>query len=441
MSQADQLRQQILDLVAEHYQVAHQRQPFQPGDTRIHYAGRVYDEREIVALVDASLDFWLTLGKNGLAFEGAFAEFLGVSHALMVNSGSSANLVAVATLCSRQNDRPLLPGDEVITPAATFPTTIAPLVQYDLVPVFVDCRPGTYNVDADELEKAISDRTRALFLPHMLGNACQMDRITDIVDRHDLYVIEDVCEAMGSRFGGRLLGTFGHLSTFSFYPSHHITTGEGGIVATNDPALAKTARSIRDWGRDCWCSHRTLGPNGACGRRYSHPVPGVPGTYDHKYLYSNVGYNLRPTDMQAALGLVQLGRFAEFEEARKANFRYLYQGLSQFEEFLILPTWDEQTDACWFAFPLTVRDSAPFTRNDLVKWLEGRGVETRFLMAGNILRQPGFTHIEHRKVGDLPNTEQVMRSAFFVGVYPGLDRARLNYVVEQFGTFLDQPAS
>jgi CDP-6-deoxy-D-xylo-4-hexulose-3-dehydrase len=439
MNRADTLREQILDLVAEYYRVAHQREPFQPGDTRIYYAGRVYDERELVALVEASLDFWLTLGEHGLAFEEAFAEFLGVSHALMVNSGSSANLVAVATLCSKQIDRPLRPGDEVITPAATFPTTVAPLVQYDLTPVFVDCVPGTYNVDPGEIERAISDRTRALLLPHMLGNACHMDHIMDLANRHDLYVIEDVCEAMGTRFDGRLLGTFGHLSTFSFYPPHHITTGEGGIVATDDPGLAKTARSIRDWGRDCWCSHRTRGPNGACGRRYSHPVPGVPGTYDHKYLYSNVGYSLRPTDMQAALGLVQLGRFAEFEEARKANFRYLYQQLSQFEEYLILPTWDKKADVCWFAFPITVRDGAPFTRNELAEWLEARGVETRFLMAGNILRQPGFDHIRHRKVGDLPNTDQVMRSAFFIGVYPGLDKAMLDFMVEQFGTFLDQP--
>ena len=304
MSDIETLRQEIKKKVARFYTLAHADRPFTPGETKIHYAGRVYDAREMVHMVDAVLDFWLTLGENGLAFEGAFAGFLGVSHALMVNSGSSANLIAVATLCSRQNDRPLQPGDEVITPAATFPTTVAPLVQYHLVPVFVDCRPGTYNIDPDEIEKAVSDRTRALFLPHMLGNACQMDRIMDIADRHDLYVIEDVCEAMGTRFGGRLLGTFGHLSTFSFYPPHHITTGEGGIVATDDPALAKTARSIRDWGRDCWCNHRTLGPDGACGRRYSHPVPGVPGTYDHKYLYSNVGYNLCPTDMQAALGLV-----------------------------------------------------------------------------------------------------------------------------------------
>jgi CDP-6-deoxy-D-xylo-4-hexulose-3-dehydrase len=438
LDKADLLRQQILELVVEYSQVAHQPEPFVPGQTRIYYAGRVYDQREMVALVDASLDFWLTLGKNGLAFEEAFADFLGVRHAIMVNSGSSANLIAVGTLCSHQMDRPLQPGDEVITPAATFPTTVAPLVQYGLTPVFVDCELGTYNASPDEVEKAVSERTRALFLPHMLGNACQMDRITEIAQRHDLYVIEDVCEAMGTRLGGRLLGTFGHLSTFSFYPPHHITTGEGGIVATDDPALAKTVRSLRDWGRDCWCNHRTRGSDGACGRRFSYQVPGVPGTYDHKYLYNNVGYSLRPTDMQAALGLVQLTRFGDFEAARKANFRTLYRGLSRFQEFLILPRWDQAVDVCWFAFPVTVRDTAPFTRNDLVRWLESRGIETRFLMAGNILRQPGYAHIHHRKIGDLPNTELVMRNTFFIGVYPGLDQARLEYVLEQFEAFFER---
>ena len=439
MSQADQLRQQIYDLVAEFYRVAHQPKPFVPGETRIHYAGRVYDERELIALVDASLDFWLTLGVNALAFEEAFAAYLGTSHAIVVNSGSSANLVAVSTLCSAQVDRSLQPGDEVITPAATFPTTVAPLVQNNLVPVFVDCVPGTYNLDPDQVERALSGGTRALLVPHMLGNTCNMEHLVDIARQHDLYVIEDVCEAMGTRFGGQMLGTFGHLSTYSFYPPHHITTGEGGMVATSDAALAKTARSIRDWGRDCWCNPRTERPNGACGMRFQHQIPGVPGAYDHKYLYSNIGYSLRPTDMQAALGLVQMKRVPEFEAARKANFRTLYDGLAQFQEFLILPKWDERADVSWFAFPITVRESAPFARSDLVRWLEERRIETRFVMGGNILRQPGFTHICHRQVGDLPNTDLVMRNAFFIGVYPGLDQQRLAYMIEQFGTFLDRP--
>ena len=274
----EHIRQQIYSLVTEYYQAAHQPEPFVPGETFIHYAGRTYDQRDLIALVDASLDFWLTMGEYGTKLEKALAEYLGVSHVLLVNSGSSANLVAVAALCSPETDRPLRPGDQVITPATTFPTTVAPLVQHGLVPVFVDCELGTYNVDLDEVEKALSDRTRAIMLPHMLGNACQMDRIQDIVQAHKLYLLEDVCEAMGTRFAGQMLGTFGHLSTYSFYASHHITMGEGGAVATNDGALARTARSIRDWGRACWCTYQTKGANGACGRRFSYEIPGVPGT-------------------------------------------------------------------------------------------------------------------------------------------------------------------
>lgn len=441
MDQAQALRQQIHEMVAQFYRVAHGDEPFVPGKTRIHYAGRVFDERELIALVDASLDFWLTMGRCGLAFEEAFAAYLGVSHAIMVNSGSSANLIAVATLCSPHVERPLQPGDEVITPAATFPTTVAPLVQNNLVPVFVDCEPGTYNADPDEIEKALSQRTRALFLPHMLGNCSQMARISEIARAHDLVLIEDVCEALGSRFDRQVLGTWGALSTFSFYPPHHITTGEGGMVTTDDAALARTARSLRDWGRDCWCDYRANEQHGACGKRFSYQVPGVPGTYDHKYLYSHIGYSLRPTDLQAALGLVQLEKFGAFAEARRSNFQYLYRGLEPFQEYLILPRWDVRADVCWFAFPITVRPEAPFSRNDLVRWLEGRGIETRYVMAGNIVRQPGFRHIQHRQVGDLPNTDLVMRSAFFIGVYPGLDEPRLDYMIEQFGAFLDQPAN
>ena len=440
MNRADQLRQEIHEKVVEFYQVAHQTKPFVPGETRVHYAGRVYDEHELIATVDASLDFWLTFGKNGIAFEEAFADYMGVSHAIMVNSGSSANLIAVAALCSPHIERPLQPGDEVITAAATFPTTVAPLVQNNLVPVFVDCDLGTYNANLDQVERAISDHTRAILLPHILANVCDVERLMDLAARHDLYVIEDVCEGLGTRFNGRLLGTFGHLNTFSFYASHHITTGEGGMIVTDDAVLAKTVRSLRDWGRDCWCTHRTQGSNGACGRRFTYQIPGVPGTYDHKYLYSHIGYNLRPTDLQAAIGLVQMDKFPQFSEARKRNFAALYEGLLPFSETLILPTWDPRADVCWFAFPITVRESAPFTRSQLVSWLEGQGIETRFLLAGNILRQPGYANIRHRKVGDLPNTDLIMRNAFFVGVYPGLDQPQLDYVIAQFRAFLNQSA-
>jgi CDP-6-deoxy-D-xylo-4-hexulose-3-dehydrase len=440
LNESEKLRQAIRNQVTAYYRVAHQPEPFVPGQTRINYGGRVYDEQELIALVDASLDFWLTMGENGLAFEEALADYLGLSHAIMVNSGSSANLAAVTTLCSPQIEAPLQPGDEVITPAATFPTTVAPLVQNNLVPVFVDCDLGTYNATPEQVEEAVSDRTRALFLPHTLANPCHMDRFMDTARRHNLYVLEDACDALGSRFDGKMLGTFGHLSTYSFYPAHHITTGEGGAVVTDDDSLAKVCVSIRDWGRDCWCDHRTRNHHGACGKRFSYAIPGMPGTYDHKYLYSNIGYNLRPTDLQAALGLVQLKKFPTFVEARKRNFEHLYQGLQPFDEFLILPIWDQRADVCWFALPITVRDSAPFARNDLVNWLEERHIETRFLFAGNILRQPGFVDIPHRIVGDLRNTDLVMRGTFFIGVYPGLDKARLNYMIEQFAAFFDRPA-
>jgi CDP-6-deoxy-D-xylo-4-hexulose-3-dehydrase len=409
-----------------------------PGKTRIHYAGRVYDHRELIALVRASLDFWLTLGKDGLAFEQALGEYLGLQHVLLVNSGSSANLAAIAALRSPQIERPLQAGAEVITPAATFPTVVAPLVQNHLVPVFVDCKPGNYNADPDEIEKAISERTRAILVPHILGNPAQIERIVEIAQAHDLYVIEDVCEALGSRFDGQMLGTFGHMSTYSFYASHHITTGEGGALATNDATLARVARSIRDWGRDCWCDYRTQGSNGACGRRFSYQIPGVPGTYDHKYVYSNIGYNLHPTDLQAALGLAQMHKLAGFAKARKANFRTLYEGLSHFQEELILPMWDPRADVCWFAFPITVRDNQGFTRNDLIRWLEDSKIETRFLLAGNIVRQPGYTGIPHRAIGHLPNTDLVMRGGFFIGVYPGLSEPMLAYILERFEAFFDR---
>lgn len=438
MDRSDQLRQEIHERVSEFYRVAHQAKPFVPGETRIHYAGRVYDERELMALVDASLEFWLTMGKSTMAFEEAFAEYLGVSDAIMVNSGSSANLAVLTALCSPHAEHPLRPGDEVITPAATFPTVVAPLVQNNLTPVFVDCELGSYGVDPDEVEKALSDRTRAILLPHILGNPCRMDRLMQIAQEHNLYVVEDACEALGSRLQGRMVGTFGQASTFSFYASHHITTGEGGAVATNDPTLARAIRSIRDWGRDCWCSYRTPGANGACGRRFTYQIPGVSGTYDHKYLYSHIGYNLHPTDLQAALGLVQLARLPEFVQARRENFRVLFEGLSRFSEFLILPTWPADADVSWFAFPVTVRDQRRFARNDLVNWLEDHKIETRFLLAGNILRQPGYTGIQHRTVGDLPNTDLVMRGSFFVGVYPGLDQPRLEYIIQQFEAFFER---
>ena len=441
MSEADLLRQEILKKVGEFYTLAHADRSFTPGE-KVHYAGRVYDARELVNMVDAVLDFWLTLGRFADEFEGQLAEFLGLEHALLVNSGSSANLVAVETLLSREVDgRRLRPGDEVIVPAVSFPTTIAPLVRGGLMPVFVDCDLGTYNLNLDAMEAAITDRTRAIIFAHTLGNPVNMTRLMETARQHDLFVVEDICDALGSRWDNQPVGTFGHLATLSFYPAHHITLGEGGAVVTNSASMAKIARSIRDWGRACWCTHKDTAPNGACGHRFDQKVPGIPGTYDHKYLYSNVGYNLKPTDIQAALGVAQLEKLPGFIAARKRNFQRLYDGLKPYEEYLILPTWSPRADVSWFAFPMTVRDEAPFRRRELLQWLEAAQVETRLLFAGNITRQPAYRDVTHRVVGELTNADLVMRGAFFVGVYPGLDSQRIDYMLETFATFFARLAS
>ncbi len=436
MSEADILRQEILKKVSEFYTLAHADRSFTPGETKVHYAGRVYDSRELANMVDAVLDFWLTLGRFADEFEGQLAEFLGLEHALLVNSGSSANLVAVETLLSREVDgRRLRPGDEVIVPAVSFPTTIAPLVRGGLIPVFVDCDLGTYNLNLDAMEAAITDRTRAIIFAHTLGNPVNMTHLMETARQHDLFVVEDICDALGSRWDNQPVGTFGHLATLSFYPAHHITLGEGGAVVTNSASMAKIARSIRDWGRACWCTHKDTAPNGACGHRFDQKVPGIPGTYDHKYLYSNVGYNLKPTDIQAALGVAQLEKLPGFIAARKRNFQRLYDGLKPYKEYLILPTWSPRADVSWFAFPMTVRDEAPFRRRELLQWLEAAQVETRLLFAGNITRQPAYRDVTHRVVGELTNADLVMRGAFFVGVYPGLDSQRIDYMLETFATF------
>ena len=428
------LRDEILRLVAEYYRREHAGGEFVPGESRVHYAGRVYDEGELQAAVDAALDFWLTVGPRTEAFEENLARFVGVRHALAVNSGSSANLLAVSALRSKGIEDPLERGDEVITAAMGFPTTTAPIVQNDLVPVFVDCELGTYNLDTSQLDDALSDRTRAVFVAHMLGNPADMATVEAFAEEHDLFVIEDACEALGSTYGGRALGSFGDLSTFSFYPSHHMTTGEGGAVGTNSARLARVIRSLRDWGRDCHCTHESP-PDGACGRRFTWQIPGLDEPYDHRYLYVEIGYNMKLTDIQAAIGLEQMKKLPDFIEARKKHFAKLYAGLEPFEEFMLLPTWHDEADPAWFAFPLTIKPDVPFTRRELVTFLEEKNVETRLLLAGNLVRQPGYRDIKHRTIGDLPNADRVLRSSFFIGVYPGLDADRISYVLDTFSEF------
>jgi CDP-6-deoxy-D-xylo-4-hexulose-3-dehydrase len=431
------LRDEILAGVEAYYALVHAQREWIPGKTRVQYAGRVFDAQELHEMTAAVLDFWLTAGPYAEKFERGLSEYLGVREIIPVNSGSSANLVAMTTLRSSQlRTRPLQPGDEVITTAVTFPTTLAPIIQNGLVPVLVDSQLGNYNIDISQLEEAISKRTRAVFVAHTLGNPVEMDELMGFAHEHDLYVIEDNCDALGSTFDGKFTGTFGDLGTSSFYPAHHITLGEGGAVYTDSPTLGKIARTIRDWGRDCWCGYRNP-PDGVCGKRFEWEVPEMAGAYyDHRYLFTEIGYNLKITDPQAAVGVAQLEKLPMFVEARKRNFQRLYEGIAPLEEFFILPTWSKKADPSWFAFPLTVRQEAPFTREHLLRYLEDRVIETRLLFAGNVLKQPGYQSIPHRVVGSLPVADLVMRGAFFVGVYPGLGPEQIDYMIEVFNSFI-----
>jgi CDP-6-deoxy-D-xylo-4-hexulose-3-dehydrase len=432
--EAEGTRDEILELVGRYYRERHAPPPFDPARDAVRYAGRVFGEEELRLLVDSSLDFYLTASRFTEEFEAGVADYLGLSDALFVNSGSSANLVALTTLTSpRLGERRLKPGDEVITVAAGFPSTVAPIVQNGLVPVFVDVRLGDYNADPDQLRAAVSDRTRAIMLAHTLGVAFDLDTVMELVEEHDLWLVEDNCDALGSRFRDRLTGTFGHLATLSFYPAHHITTGEGGMVVTDDEELARIARSVRDWGRDCYCAG---GENNTCGKRFGQQFGSLPHGYDHKYVYSHLGYNLKATDMQAAIGCAQLARLDGFIAARKRNHARLLEALRPFEDRLILPVMPPHTDPSWFCFVITVRDDAGLTRNELTGFLEANRIETRNLFSGNLLRHPAFETIERRIVGDMTNTDAVMNRTFFVGVYPGIDDARMDYMIDAFGRFM-----
>jgi CDP-4-dehydro-6-deoxyglucose reductase, E1 len=433
MTRADEIRKQILALTEEYYDARYPDQAYQPGASLVHYAGRVFDERELVNLVDASLDFYLTANRYAEQFESQFAEYFNLSNALLVNSGSSANLVALTTLTSpKLGTRALKPGDEVITVAAGFPTTVAPIVQNRLVPVFVDVNLGDYTAIPERLEQAISPKTRAIFMAHTLGVPFNLDVVMDLVKRFNLWLIEDNCDALGSRYHGQLTGTFGHLATFSFYPAHHITMGEGGCVVTDEDELARIARSIRDWGRDCYCAG---GENNTCGKRFGQQFGSLPYGYDHKYVYSHIGYNLKVTDMQAAVGCAQLGKLEDFITRRKENFRKLSAILAQFSDKLILPKATEHSDPSWFSFVVTVRDDAGFTRNQMTRFLEANLIETRNLFSGNLLRHPAFENIERRVVGNLENTDRIMNNSFFIGTYPGIGDVQIEYIGSIFERF------
>lgn len=442
MPAAAELRTQIVDLVRQYWHVAHQPEPFVAGKSKVNYAGRVYDEHELLNLVDAALDFWLTLGPYGAAFEKRMKAFFGARDFVLVGSGSSANLLMVATLCAEELDhllreadrRRLLPGDEVITPAVTFPTTLAPLIHHRLVPVFVDCELGTYNINPALIEDAISAQTRAIFVPHTVGNPCDMATIMNVARRHNLWVLEDGCDALGASFDGQLVGTFGDLSSLSFYPAHHITMGEGGGVVVNHPRLLKTARSVRDWGRDCWCDP---GVSNTCGKRFGWQLGQLPQGYDHKYIYSNIGYNLKPTDLQAAVGVAQLDKLDRFVAARRRNFQRLYDGLQPLDAYLILPKHDPRANPSPFGFPITVHEGV--SRAELIQWLEQARIETRLVFGGNILRQPGYLQIQRRVHGSLACSDAIMERTFFIGVYPGLTDAMIDYVLAIFHQFFKHP--
>ncbi|MHB8917445.1 MAG: lipopolysaccharide biosynthesis protein RfbH [Desulfocucumaceae bacterium] len=422
--------------VQQFFVLFHTPPPFEPGKTPVSCSGKVYDEKEIISVVDASLDFWLTTGRYASTFEENLANLLGVRYCLLTNSGSSANLLAISALTSpKLGDRRLRPGDQVITVAAGFPTTVTPIVQNSLVPVFVDVELETYNAGVKQLEAAVSSKTRAIILAHTLGNPYNLDAVKEIARKHNLWLIEDNCDALGSTYKDRFTGTFGDLATLSFYPAHHITMGEGGAVLTSNPLLKRIVESFRDWGRDCWCPP---GRENNCGRRFAWQLGELPCGYDHKYTYSHLGYNLKMTDMQAAAGVAQLTKLVDFAGKRRKNFQQLYTGLMKHEDFFILPKATEDSDPCWFGFPLTIRDRAPFTRQQLVQYLEDHHIGTRLLFAGNILKQPAFKDVHYRVAGELRNTDLIMERTFWIGVYPGLGQKEINYVLDTFDRFFQK---
>ncbi len=433
---ADELRAQILEMVSRYYRAAFPPQKFIPGETPVPISGKVFDDAEIQLLVDAGLDFWLTTGRYAAQFEDEFARLFGLRYAMLANSGSSANLLALTALTSPSlKERALTPGDEVITVASGFPTTVNPIIQNKLVPVFLDVEIPTYNVEASQLEAALSERTRAVSLAHTLGNPFDLATVTEFVKKHNLWLIEDCCDAVGATYMNRHVGTYGDLATVSFYPAHHITMGEGGCVLTNRPALKTLIESFRDWGRDCWC---VPGVSNTCGKRFEWQLGDLPYGYDHKYTYSHIGYNLKLTDMQAAVGVAQLKKLPSFIEARRRNFAFLYEGLRDLEEFFILPQATSNSEPSWFGFPLAVRPDGPFSRDDVLRYLESYKIATRLLFGGNLLRQPAYQNIQYRKIGDLSNSDFVMNQVLWMGVWPGLTEEMLSFVIETLHRMVKQ---
>ena len=429
-----ELSETVSSLVSQAMNQKHQKSRFVPGESPVPVTGKVFGSEELSAAVEASLDFWLTSGPYTEKFESRFAKMVGMRHAFMVNSGSSANLLALSALTSpRLGDRALRPGDEVITVAAGFPTTVTPILQNGLVPVYVDIDLQTYVANEEQLEAAISPKTRAIMMAHTLGNPFNLDLVQRLAKKHNLWVIEDSCDALGGTYKGQNLGTFGDLSTFSFYPAHHITTGEGGAVLVKKVAHKTIVESFRDWGRDCWCPP---GCDNTCLKRYEWNLGELPEGYDHKYTYSHLGYNLKSGDIQAAIGLAQLDRLDSFTELRRRNWKYLKAALIDLEDFLLLPEAAAESDPSWFGFAITVKPDGPKTRNQIVQALNEYKIATRLLFGGNLLRQPAFSGTPRRVVGNLTNTDIVMNDTFWIGVWPGLDIAMLDYMIDSLTRIL-----
>jgi CDP-6-deoxy-D-xylo-4-hexulose-3-dehydrase len=433
------LRDQILKLSAEYFAETFPLSEFVAGVTPIPVSGKVIGAEDIGSVIESALDAWFTTGRFADDFERKLARFFGLRSASLVNSGSSANLIAVSALTSpKLGDRRLKPGDEVITIAVGFPTTLNPIIQNRLVPVFVDIALPTYEIDVSQLEVARSEKTKAIIVAHTLGNVFDLDKVAAFAKKHNLWFIEDCCDALGSTWKGRHVGTFGDIATASFYPAHHITMGEGGAVLTDNPNLKVLIESFRDWGRDCWCD---TGKDNTCGKRFDWQLGNLPCGFDHKYIYSHVGYNLKATDMQAALGVSQIAKLPKFIERRKENFRFLSAALKSLEEYLLLPVATQGSDPSWFGFPIGVRENAPFTRDELVRALDAKKVGTRVLFGGNLLRQPAYEGCEFRTIGDLPNSDYVMNNVFWIGVYPGLTKPMLDFVADTIREFVETAIS
>jgi CDP-6-deoxy-D-xylo-4-hexulose-3-dehydrase len=428
------IKKEIFERVKKFYLIEKSKEKFIPGVSKIPYAGRIYDENEIISLIDSALEFWLTEGRFAKKFNRDFCNFLNSKYSVLTNSGSSANLLALSALTSTKlGDKRIQKGDEIITIAASFPTTINPIIQIGAIPVLLDLNLETYNINGQKIEESITNKTKAIILAHTLGNPFNIPKILEIVEDYDLFLVEDCCDALGSKFNDKFVGNFGIIGTFSFYPAHHITMGEGGAVITNNQNIYRIIKSFRDWGRDCWCEP---GQDNSCGKRFGWKLGDLPFGYDHKYIYSHIGYNLKLVDLQPAIGLEQLKKLPTFIEIRRQNFEYFYNFFKKFSNMFYLPKSLPNAEPSWFGFILTLKENSPFSKNEIVHFLENNRIATRPLFSGNITRQPAYTSVNFRIIDDLKNTDYIMNNSFWFGVYPGISTEMREYIIKKFEEFL-----